>query len=385
MKRRAILLAAIPLALALLLSGCTEPRIQLTISASPPSFTKAAEQITFTYHVINTGNTRLDSLHFSDPQGVTCPRQTFYPDYTVDCTYVYTVTQADVQNGGFTHGNTAVGDYALCCGRDIVTSTAEIKIPFRAQLSLALSIRGNPDSFRQAGEKINYTYTVRNTGNGNISDPILIEDSLMQVDCPATGPLAPGGNVMCTATYTSTAADVTAGMIQNTAVAVAGVVRSEDVTLEIPLEAQPALSLEAQSNLPFYINVGDTIAFTYTLTNEGNVPLSGPFQITANELDSWDCPTAATLTPGESLVCDGTYEITAQFYGRTLTQIALATGEYDNQPVPSPQVSLVIKFNAPTLNAPLIDCSQFTIITYCQDHSAQCTWLPSPEERCVNK
>ena len=69
-----------------------------------------------------------------------------------------------------------------------------------------------------AGDTIDYSFVVTNTGNVTL-DPVAIDDPKVGVvTCPASS-LAPGGSTTCTATYTLTQADVDAGHVANTATA----------------------------------------------------------------------------------------------------------------------------------------------------------------------
>src|SRR6185436_12825071 len=69
-------------------------------------------------------------------------------------------------------------------------------------------------------------------------------------------------------------------------------------------------------------DVGDKISYTLTATNSGNVPLTG-VSISDPKLGPLNCtPTQpATLAPGDTLVCTGSY---------TLTQGDINSGKVDN-------------------------------------------------------
>src|SRR5690606_37307926 len=75
------------------------------------------------------------------------------------------------------------------------------------------------------GETVTYTFTVTNTGNVTLSDAAVSEGvfsgagQLSAVDCPAGRTLAPGAQLVCTATYTVKQADVDAGSVTNDATA----------------------------------------------------------------------------------------------------------------------------------------------------------------------
>ncbi|WP_197429822.1 DUF7507 domain-containing protein, partial [Auraticoccus cholistanensis] len=68
-----------------------------------------------------------------------------------------------------------------------------------------------------------YTFVVTNTGNVTVDDVAVEELEFTgsgprpQVVCPDERTLAPGNQLICTATYTVTQADVDAGEVSNSA------------------------------------------------------------------------------------------------------------------------------------------------------------------------
>ena len=69
-----------------------------------------------------------------------------------------------------------------------------------------------------AGDTIDYSFVVTNTGNVTL-DPVSVDDPLVgAVSCPVSS-LAPGASTTCSATYVLTQADVDAGSVTNTATA----------------------------------------------------------------------------------------------------------------------------------------------------------------------
>jgi hypothetical protein len=72
---------------------------------------------------------------------------------------------------------------------------------------------------------VTYTFTVTNVGNITITDPTVKEGTfsghgtLSTVSCPSAKTLEPGTSLICTATYTVVAADLTGGTLGNTATA----------------------------------------------------------------------------------------------------------------------------------------------------------------------
>ncbi len=110
---------------------------------------------------------------------------------------------------------------------------------------LQLQITPNPTSFTGSGQSIGYTYTLTNTGDVPLNGPYLVsDDKVSSVDCSAaTSPLAIGANTTCVGSYTTTAADVTAGSIVNSATATAsdgvGTITSNVATATVTLQIPP--------------------------------------------------------------------------------------------------------------------------------------------------
>ncbi|MCH7403936.1 DUF7507 domain-containing protein, partial [Belliella kenyensis] len=79
-------------------------------------------------------------------------------------------------------------------------------------------VDSNGDGFAQVGETISYSFTVRNTGNVEITN-LLITDPLVTVVGGPLASLAPGAidESTFTATYTITQADIDAGYVYNLA------------------------------------------------------------------------------------------------------------------------------------------------------------------------
>ena len=188
-----------------------------------------------------------------------------------------------------------------------------------------------------AGDTITYTFTVKNTGNVALN-PVTVHDPLFggstpNITCPS-GSLAPNASVTCTAkTYTLTQGDVDAGRVDNTATttgtAANGVKVSDTSSTSTPVAAFPAISLkktagainDVDGNGP---DAGDTIGYTFKVTNTGNVtlnPVTVHDPLFGSTAPSITCPTGA-LAPGASVTCSGKTH--------TLTQADVDAGKRDN-------------------------------------------------------
>ncbi len=112
-------------------------------------------------------------------------------------------------------------------------------------LTLTKSGMGPEADYTMAGQTLNYTFSVENTGAGPLAGPVTIADDLATDEsCPdvttvgnTDGNLDPGETIVCTASYLTTAGDVTAGFVTNCATASAdGETSNEDCeTLAVDL------------------------------------------------------------------------------------------------------------------------------------------------------
>ena len=203
-------------------SSVTVPYSHITLakSANPTSFTAAGQTITYSYLVTNTGTTTVNALSVTDPMpglsAVNCGGTTsLAPLASVTCTATHTTTAGDVSNGSIANTGTATGTDQ---DGNPVGATSSATVPY-SHITLAKS--ANPTSFTAAGQTITYSYLVTNTGTTtvnalSVTDPM---PGLSAVNCGGTTSLAPLASVTCTATYTTTAGDVSNGSIANTGTA----------------------------------------------------------------------------------------------------------------------------------------------------------------------
>ncbi|MGW4111205.1 DUF7507 domain-containing protein [Actinosynnema sp. NPDC004786] len=212
----------------------------------------AGDTITYAFTVTNTGNVTLTGVAVDDPRvgPVTCPSTTLAPGASTTCTAPpYPLTQADVDAGAVDNTATATG---VPPTGDPVTSSDHTTTPVEVVAGLDLDKRAtladaDGNGRADAGERVDYSFVVTNTGSVTITDPTIVDDRLaaagVAVTCP-TGPLPPGGSTTCAATYVVTRDDVTAGAIVNTATATGrtpggGAVDSPPDTATVPSGALP--------------------------------------------------------------------------------------------------------------------------------------------------
>jgi uncharacterized repeat protein (TIGR01451 family) len=339
---------------------CTSPAspaVSLVKSASVSSYSSAGTPVTYSYQVTNSGNTTLGSVAVTDPMpglsAVTCPSSVLAPGASETCTATYTTTQADVDAGAITNTGTATGTPPT---GPAVTASSSVTIPAIQAPAISLAKSANVSSYSAAGTPVTYSYQVTNSGNATLSSVAVTDPmpGLSPVTCPDSS-LAPGASETCTATYTTTQADVDAGAITNTGTATGtpptgpAVTASSSVT--IPATLSPAISLAKSANVSSYSSAGTPITYSYQVTNTGNVTL-GAVGVTdpMPGLSAVSCPNGS-LAPSASETCTATYTTTqSDVDAGSLSNTGTATGT----PPTGPAVTATSSLTIPATQAPSI-------------------------------
>jgi len=208
-------------------------------------------------------------------------------------------------------------------------------LPERALASLnngdwTFTKTANPTTYTAAGQVITYTYTVTSkTGATGLITSLTDDKVTIPAGCTA-GPVPPNGTVTCTATYTITAADVTAGSVVNNANVKGDSCRDgcdQDLNAQatITLDARPSWTLSKSANPTTYTAAGQSIGYSYLLTNTGNVTINS-ISITDNKVSPVGCP-STSLAAGANMTCTGTYTTTASDVSTgSVTNSATANG-----------------------------------------------------------
>ncbi|ORM05986.1 DUF7507 domain-containing protein [Prescottella equi] len=335
--------------------GPATPGISIVKSASPKDAEsyKLGQTIKYSFKITNTGDVTLRNVGVNEGaftgagplSAVECPdtAKALGPKASVTCTAEYTLTQKDIDNGRIENTATATGtppgtDTPIVSppGKEIVEGN-----PARS-LSLVKDASPSTTADYKVGQEISYTFLIKNTGDVTLTDVHPNETKfsgsgdMSTFDCPAgAASLAPGASVTCTAKYTLTQADIDAGKLENTATATGTPPSGEPVTSKpsdktLSGEPKPAIALEksASPTDPDKFAVGETVTYSFTITNTGNVTLKDvrpnetAFTGESSRISAFDCPDAAkSLAPNESVTCTATY---------TLDQADVDRGKLDN-------------------------------------------------------
>lgn len=299
--------------------------LTLTKSASVASVAAVGDPVEYTFTIQNSGNVTMSGVSLTDPLpglgSLTCDVSlpaTLAPADLVTCTAPYLTTQADLDAGGIDNTATVAGQDP---SSNTVTDTASATVTATQSPALTVAKSADTPSFDAVGQVIGYTIAVTNSGNVSVADVAVTDPlpglSALACDLPAPVGLAPGETLSCTATVSTTQADLDAGQIVNTATATATAPDTSSVTaqdaLTIAADREPSVSLTKTPSVAQVARVGDPITYTMVATNTGNQTLNGVSIVDPLAgLSALSCTPVAgeALAPTESMTCTGTYSTT---------------------------------------------------------------------------
>ena len=213
------------------------PAIAIAKQVSVTSFTASGQVVSYTYTVTNNGDVPLHDVTVDDSKlGAVCGAPFALPLAAKrTCTARHVTTTADVAAGRVANTATVTG---VAPAAGTVQAQVALVIMLRAVPGIAITKHANVTSFAAAGTVITYSYTVTNTGNVPLHGVAVVDSKAGAVPCP-TATLGVGASMTCTARYTASTADVSAGHIANTATVTGTTTTGTTVTskasLAIPL------------------------------------------------------------------------------------------------------------------------------------------------------
>jgi uncharacterized repeat protein (TIGR01451 family) len=217
--------------------------------------------------------------------------------------------------------------------------------------NLTITKTPNPLTYSASGQTITYTYTVKNTGNVELN-AVKVLDSMLGLITLGTNDLAPNAQTTETATYKTTVSDMTTGSVSNTATVYNGTQQLNQTTAKVTAiqpGPNPALTITKTPNPTIYSASGQTITYTYTVQNTGNVEIKGPITVTDDKFGTITIPNSDTLGKGSSVTGTATYKITdADINAGHVTNSAYATGSFNNTSVISHSANAIVSYEQPT-------------------------------------
>ena len=215
-------------------------------------------------------------------------------------------------------------------------------------ISLQLAKSASSPTYSTAGQTITYTYNVTNTGNLDIAGPINIIDDKFNTITVQNDALLAGHSATTTVPYTITPDDFAKGSVTNLAHATNNVINSNTAT-QIVTGPAPIIGLQLvkAASSPTYSTAGQTITYTYNVTNTGTVDIAGPIKIIDDMFGTITVQNDALLA-GHSATTTVPYTITsADFAKGSVTNLAYAIGSFNGNTITSPKNIAVVLYEHP--------------------------------------
>uniref|UniRef100_UPI0032429281 DUF7507 domain-containing protein n=1 Tax=Aequorivita sp. Q41 TaxID=3153300 RepID=UPI0032429281 len=289
---------------------CQEPVIALiktgeVVDVNGNGCADVGETINYSFTVFNLGNVTLSNIMITDPMvGVQGGPIRLAPGTTDANTFtaVYTITQADIDAGFVKNQATVTGiDPSGASVSDLSDDDSELENdptitelcqnPQIALIKVGVPTDEDGNGCADLGETILYTFKVKNTGNVELTNIIVTDPLVTVVGGPIDLTAGAEDTTSFTAVYTITQADVDLGFVENQATVDAIAPNGDQVTDQSDdnsyLENDPtitglcqdkSMSLEKvgvfnDENSNGSSEEGETITYTFTVTNTGSVTL----------------------------------------------------------------------------------------------------------------
>ena len=302
------------------------PGVDIEKTADRSDYTAVGDVINYSFLVTNIGSVTLNNIVVTDTfitGTMNCPKTTLVSGEAMTCTASHTVSQSNIDldtvfvNTAEVTANPTEGQLGAVSGTLTIPGPA-------ADNSITITKVASKDTDVEAGDVITYTYTVQNTGNITLDDVNITDvhggsGTLSAVTPVSVDDLGPTQTQVFTSTYTVTQADIDAGgTIDNTATAnstpkrgtITAPTADESISLTAP---QPEALFSKIASPDADLAEGDTVTYTYTVENTGNVTLNN-VSVTDSHGGSGALsaitPAAASIAPGASQIFTATYVIT---------------------------------------------------------------------------
>ncbi len=377
------------------------PEVELTKTAgtistglgADASLTDPGDTIDYTIVAENTGNTTLSSVLVSDNLvSVTCPPTTsagnpfvndgsasLEPGESVTCTAQYVIEQADIDAGQVL--NTASVASQDPTGASVNADDEELT-GLMQRTSVALTKTASPAIVPNADTDLIYVFLLDNTGNVSLTSPSVTDPlctspaTVLDINNGFVGGDSNGNSVLdsdevweftCTRDITQDEFnDAAGGDLTNTATGTgtppAGLAPPESVAgALVRAQENVGIGLDKLAGLPTIVggidasitDAGDTITYTFEVTNLSNVTLtevSVADPLIDNAGGSVTCPNT-TLAPNESVLCSADYVLTqpdldAGIVNNTATATATPDTTFPIDPPPSATSSAMVPLPA---------------------------------------
>ncbi len=253
------------------------PLAGLSLSKTPDlQLVQPGGTAVFTFTLVNTGNVALNPITITDPSAAGCERTTV-GTLAVSATTSYTCTETNV-TAGFTNVATATSTGVLGSQPVTATDTATVTV-----INPALDIDKTPETQpARSGDTVTFTITVSNTGDITLTN-VTVGD-VQASDCNhSVGTLAAGSPPSSyTCTMIATADLTNTATVTGAPPAGPDVSASDDAFVNV---INPTLQIGKTPDVQYALS-GDTVTFTITVSNTGDITLTN---VTVNDDQAANC------------------------------------------------------------------------------------------------
>jgi gliding motility-associated-like protein/uncharacterized repeat protein (TIGR01451 family) len=301
------------------------PAWTLTKSTTATGYSQVGEVIPYEFQLSNTGNVSISNVSLADNLLLSPPvlvsgdggnKSVLEVGETWVYQGSYTVTQADLDAGSITNIASASG---IPSGGNLadISDSITISAVQNAAIDFIKIVASNPATYGAVGDTIVYQMGLQNTGNVTISN-VKVEDptvtsgpTLSSGDTNSNGLLDVGESWTYNAIYIVNQNDIDAGSVTNVATA-SGTPSGgtlNDVTSSVTVVGQQAIALDLDKTVSTnsFINAGEIVTYTFTVTNNGNVTLK---EVILSDARINFNQSIGILAPGETQTFTSDYTIT---------------------------------------------------------------------------
>ncbi len=274
--------------------------------------------VNWAYVVTNTGNIALTGVQVTDDQGVSvsCPKAALALGESMTCTASGTAMAGQYKNIGKATGTPPGGLPPV--------ATEDPSHYFGATPAIRITKSTNGDDANSGtgplipvGDAVTWTYDIRNVGNVTLTNVVVKDSKGVSVSCPSST-LAAGATMTCTASGVAVEGQYeNIGEVEGTPPG--GLAKQFASDPSHYFGARPSIKIVKSTNGDDAntppgpsIFVGGAVNWTYVVTNNGNIALTG-IQVTDDQGVSVICPQAA-LAPGDSMTCTASGSAKANQY-----------------------------------------------------------------------
>ncbi|AOW10815.1 DUF7507 domain-containing protein [Flavobacterium gilvum] len=293
----------------------TSPSIAVVKTSVVGTTIKVGDKVTYTFTVTNTGNTTLNNIVINDALtntvNLAVTPSTLAPNSIGTATSTYIIKQSDIDAGQITNSATVIGTIPTGGTVTDISGTAVNNdnptiTTLNTNSAISIMKEGtyedkNKDGIANVGDVINYSFTVTNTGNVSLHN-ITIQDNNVTTVKGTLSSLSVGASdsVAFSAVYSITDADIVSGYVYNSAIISALSSANAKVTA-VSTDPTPCIQCPVLSNcltctitaIPQapsiaiikkgvfrdengdgYAEIGETIDYSFTIMNTGNLPLT---------------------------------------------------------------------------------------------------------------